>query len=73
MSFKIVEDPRFTKKIENLEKFLPRISEFKKGLYATLQNDPFIWGTPVPKRPIGNTVSVSWEGLIQLEDFPHLM
>ncbi len=51
MSYKIVEETRFKEKIEKLEKGLPRISQFRKGLHATLARDPFIWGTPVPKEP----------------------
>lgn len=51
MSFKIIEEPRFTERINKLEKILPRISEFKKGLYVTLERNPFIWGTPVPREP----------------------
>lgn len=51
MPFKVVEQPRFKKKINDLEKLLPRIFQFKKGLYTTLERNPFVWGTPVPKQP----------------------
>lgn len=51
MRFKIVEMPRFTRKISELEKLMPRIVEFKKGLYLTLERNPFQWGTPLPKEP----------------------
>ena len=49
MSYKIVEEKRFIERIGKLEKMLPRISEFRKGLHNTLARNPFNWGTPVPK------------------------
>lgn len=51
MSYKIAEAARFKEKIERLEKGSPRISQFRKGLHATLARDPFSWGTPVTKEP----------------------
>jgi len=49
--FRIIEEVKFTEKIEKLEKMLPRTAEFKRGLYITLQHIPFGWGTPVAKKP----------------------
>jgi hypothetical protein len=50
LKYRVIESPKFEKRINKLEKHLPRIADFRKGLHITLENDPLHWGIPIPPK-----------------------
>lgn len=50
MDYPVIASKQFTKRFEQLEKALPRISKLKSDLFEKLSKKPFDVGYPLPKQ-----------------------